>query len=256
MRSAAPAAPPATEESSATSSTTRPPSTGSSAPGAEATGSSATPVTVAPAAGLDTSPTPSPPTDGSEPADIGGREVTDTGYAPYARVGDVVLHHPGGVVELIGFHQSNHEGAQPQESVDGSARAMELASRGRGSSSRSAADIVTRPGTEIRAVVTGVVDRASAYTLYCDVLDEYLVIVPDGAPDLEVKLLHVVGLRVAPGDRVVAGVTPVADGVHTLPFASQVDDETGNPSWGHVHVEVVDTRIPNVPNGNSGSDDC
>ena len=51
-------------------------------------------------------------------------------------------------------------------------------------------------------------------------------------------------------------MTPLADHAHVLPFASQVDEWTAEPSWPHTHVEVVDPSIPNQPNPGSGYDDC
>jgi hypothetical protein len=46
-----------------------------------------------------------------------------------------------------------------------------------------------------------------------------------------------------------AGVTVVASHVRTFPFRSQVDDHTTAPHWPHVHVEVVDTSVPDRPSG-------
>jgi hypothetical protein len=45
----------------------------------------------------------------------------------------------------------------------------------------------------------------------------------------------------------------VAPRPRILPFASQVDDHTADPAWPHVHVEVVDTAIPDRPNPGGGS---
>ncbi len=180
------------------------------------------------------------------------RVVVDTGFAPYAVVEQVVLRHPAAGVERIGFHQASHDGARQQDALETSARPMILESRDRGTPDRTAADVVVVPDTEIRSPVTGLVVRASRYTLYCDHVDEYLVVEPDDRPGWEVKVLHVEGLRVAAGQRVEAGVTPVADRARTLPFASQVDEYTAEPSWPHVHVEVVDPSIPDKPNPGGG----
>ena len=122
-----------------------------------------------------------------------------------------------------------------------------METRERGSPSRSAADIVVDPVTEIRSPVTGTVKRAGSYTLYCDHTDHYLVITPDGHPDFEVKILHFEGLSVQVGDRVEGGVTVIGTRARMLPFESQVDEHTAAPAWPHVHVELVDTRIPNIP---------
>ncbi len=180
------------------------------------------------------------------------RPAVETGFSPYATVGDIVLHHPAAVVERIGFHESNHEGAQVQESVATAVHPFSMESRGRGTARRTAADIVVPPDAEIRAPVTGTVKRGGGYTLYCQYRDDYLVIAPDAQPNWEVKLLHFQGLRVRAGQHVEAGVTVVGDHAHVLPFASQVEEGGALPVWPHVHVEVVDPSIPNVPSPGGG----
>jgi len=164
---------------------------------------------------------------------------------------------PSTRTEMIGLHQSNHDGARNLDAVDASGiPVIVMDSRERDTGLRSAADIVVPPGTELRAPVTGTVKRAGTYTLYCDNLDDFLVIEPDGRPGIEVKLLHIDGVQVSAGDRVEAGVTIVAPAPTPLPFESQVDEYSGPDDWPHVHLEVVDTSIPDRPNPNSGSDDC
>lgn len=227
--------------------------TAPSTTGAVRSSTTSTSTTTTTATTTTTTTTTAPP---STTASMIDRDHVLTGYAPYAVAADITLHHPAAVVELIGLHQSNHEGALDQQPVEGTSWAVELGGRGRGTGPRTAADIVARPDEEIRSPVTGVVDRAAAYVLYCNISDEYVVVVPDDAPHLEVKLLHVEGLTVAAGDRVVAGETVLAARAHQLPFESQVDRRTAAPSWPHVHVEVVDPSIPNVPNGGTGSEEC
>jgi hypothetical protein len=179
----------------------------------------------------------------------GPRGVTLTGYSPYATVGPVTLSAPGHVVEVIGFHQSNHDGAQAQSASPGAPRHLLLPSRSRGTHPQSAADVVVDPAREVRAPVSGTVRRAGNYQLYCKHPDQFLVVEPDSRPGYEVKVLHVEGLSVAVGQRVEAGVTVVASHARTFPFRSQVDDHTGAPHWPHVHLEVVDTAIPDRPSG-------
>ncbi len=180
------------------------------------------------------------------------RVVVDTGFSPYAVVEGLVLVHPAAGVERIGFHESGHDGARQQDAVTTAARPMTLETRDRGTADRTAADIVVVPDTEIRSPVSGTVIRAGTYTLYCDHVDEYAVIEPDDRPGWEVKVFHVVGLQVGTDARVEAGVTPVARHARLLPFESQVDEFTGEPSWPHVHVEVVDPSIPDRPNPGGG----
>ena len=179
------------------------------------------------------------------------RVVSRTGWGPYATVGPVTLHFPGQVVELVGQHQSSHDGAQPQRPVDGPARVRLLDSRARDTDRRGAADIVVDPTREVRAPVTGTVVRAGTYTLYCDYVDNVLFVEPDARPGWQVKMLHFQGLQVRVGDRVKAGVTVVGSGARLLPFASQVDKLTAAPHWPHLHVEVVDPSVPDRPSSGS-----
>lgn len=181
------------------------------------------------------------------------RVVHDTAWSPFARVGEVVLHHPSARVERVGFHESNHDGAQSMEPMPTAAAPATLESRERGTAPRSAADIVSDPAVEIRAPVTGTVKRAGHYVLYCKYSDDFVVIEPDGRPGWEVKLLHITGVRVRAGDRVVAGETVLAPRPTQLPFESQVDeDRTSDPAWPHVHIEVVDPTIKDRPSPGGG----
>lgn len=180
------------------------------------------------------------------------RVVADTAFSPFAVVEQLVLLHPAAGVERIGFHESGHDGARQQDVTSTATRPMTMKSRDRGTADRTAADIVVVPDTEIRSPVTGTVIRAGTYTLYCDHVDEYLVIEPDDRPGWEVKLFHVVGLQVGTGQRVEAGVTRVALHSRVLPFESQVDEFTAEPSSPHVHIEVVDPSIPDRPNTTGG----
>ena len=172
-------------------------------------------------------------------------------WAPFATVGPVTLTHPSAAVAYIGFHQSGHDGAQQQMPVDIETPVRTMDSRGRGTARRSAADIAVHPYLEIRSPVTGTVLRSGGYILYCQHRDDYVVIEPDAHPGWEVKVLHISGVQVAPGDRVEAGITVVAPAATVFPFRSQIDEFTAEPSWGHVHIEVVDPSIPDRPSTGS-----
>ena len=128
-----------------------------------------------------------------------------------------------------------------------------LESRERLSGSRSAADVVVDPTAAIRSPVTGTVKRAGTYVLYCRYSDDYVVIEPDARPGWEVKILHIDGEQVSPGQRVEAGLTLLAPRATPLPFESQVDElRSADPAWPHVHIEVVDPSVPNVPSPGGG----
>ena len=173
-------------------------------------------------------------------------------WTPFATVGPVLLRHPSSRVEQVAFHESNHDGAREYQPLPTAADAITLESRERGTGARTAADVVVEPGVEIRSPVTGRVLRAGTYVLYCRHSDDYAVIEPDDRPGWEVKVLHIDGVRVRKGDRVVAGETVLAGGPTVLPFESQVDEHTARPAWPHVHLEVVDPSIPDRPTPGGG----
>jgi hypothetical protein len=185
--------------------------------------------------------------------DPDGRTVLVTQWVVFGSGGDVALAYPSARVERIGFHQSNHEGAQQIETLPEAMYPVTMGTRDRYAADRTAADVVSDPELEVRAPVTGTVTAANAYTLYCKYTDELVFIEPDAHPGWVVKVLHVAGVQVAPGDRVVAGETVIAAHPHQLPFGSQVDDfRTVDVPWPHVHIEVVDPSIPDIPNPGSG----
>ena len=181
-------------------------------------------------------------------APLSVRIVVEQAWTPMVTVGDVTLVHPSSRVEHVGFHESNNDGARPMEPLPTAVDPVVLETRERGTDPRTAADVVVDPAVEIRAPVTGTVLRAGGYTLYCDYSDDFAVIEPDAHPGWEVKILHIDGVQVRRGDRVVAGETVVAPRPTLLPFPSQVDAvATAKPPWPHVHIEVVDPSIPDRP---------
>ncbi len=180
----------------------------------------------------------------------GPRSLRFQNYEAFATVGGVTLYQPSVAVEQIGFHQSGNEGARQLTPVPSDATPMmTMESRARGTGTRTAADIAVHPGFEIRSPVTGTVIRAGGYVLYCKYRDDFVVIEPDDRPGWEVKVLHIDGVQVQTGDRVEAGVTVIAPTQTKFPFRSQIDAFTGEPSWGHVQIEVVDPSIPDRPSG-------
>jgi len=183
------------------------------------------------------------------------RAVREQAWTPMLVTDGVTLHHPARIVERVGFHESNHDGARHLEAAATAVEPTVLDTRDRGTGRQTAADVVVDPALEIRAPVTGTVKRGGSYTLYCRHTDEYVVIVPDGADPAhwDVKVLHIVGLQVAAGDRVVAGETVLALHARQLPFESQVDElRTAEPAWPHVHIEAVDPTVADRPSPGGG----
>lgn len=117
-----------------------------------------------------------------------------------------------------------------------------LAPLGRGRPPTSAADVVVPDGARVHAPVNGTVVEVREYILYGSVRDWRVVIEPDAHPDLHVVVIHLEAPTVAPGDRVVAGSSPLAS-ARLLPFASEVDDVLGEHRP-HVHIEVKPATPP------------
>ena len=181
------------------------------------------------------------------------RAVTEVAGTPFATVGGLTLTHPSARVERVAFHQSNNDGARQLTALPSAVAPITLEDRERDTGAQGAVDIVVDPSAEIRAPATGKVKRAGTYVLYCKHSDDYVVIEPDDHPGWEVKILHIDGVRVRPGDRVVAGRTVLAPRATQLPFDSQVDEvRTASPAWPHVHIEVVDPAIPDRPTPGGG----
>ena len=181
------------------------------------------------------------------------RSVGEPAGAPFATTHGVTLVHPADRVERVAFHQSNHDGARELQPLESAVNPFVLESRERDTPPTTATDIVVDPDGAIRSPVTGTVKRAGGYTLYCKYRDDFAVIAPDAAPHLEVKILHIDGVQVQPGQHVVAGETLIAPRPTPLPFESQVDEvATAAPAWPHVHIEVVDPSIKDRPTPGGG----
>ena len=171
--------------------------------------------------------------------------VANMGFVTLGHAGSTTIRIPAGLVELIGFHEASHPGSKAINAAASGLPAMVLSSRGRGTPAQSAVDIVVPPGEPLRAPVTGTVVAARQYVLYCKHQDSLVYIEPDGLPGWQVRLFHVQGDLPAVGSRVIAGETVVASGgANPLPFESQIDEFTAEPSWPHTHLEVVDTSVP------------
>ena len=206
------------------------------------------PTTTAPPEPPTTTPTTTTTTPPPPP-----RSVSEPRGAAFATTEGVTLVHPSDRVERVAFHQSNHDGARELAPLDSAVNPFVLESRERDTPPTTATDIVVDPEGEIRSPVTGTVKRAGGYTLYCKYRDDFVVIAPDAAPHLEVKLLHIYGVAVRAGQRVFAGETRLAPKPTPLPFPSRVDEvATAAPAWPHVHLEVVDPSVKDRPTPGGG----
>ena len=206
-----------------------------------------------PTAPRPTAPVTAPATQPPVPPPTAAERVVTNGLGVFARTGSLELELPSRRVELVGFHEASRANAIDLSEVGGApeVRVGLLPSRFRGTGARSAADIVSEPGAEILSPVSGTVVRAGSYELYCRHTDQFLVIEPDGHPGIEVTLLHIEGLEATVGSHLQAGQR-VAASARKFGFASQIDRYTQAPSWPHVHVQVVDTRVEVPPSTGGG----
>ena len=120
-----------------------------------------------------------------------------------------------------------------------------MPTRHRAAGPTTAADVAIAADGVVRAPVTGTVTGVRRYWLYEISRDLRVVIRPDDAPDLLVVMIHVTDVRVRRGDRVVAGVTPLAT-PRVIPFKSDINDYVG-PGIPHVHIEVKHRGAPGHP---------
>jgi hypothetical protein len=172
---------------------------------------------------------------------------------PFARAVGMTLVEPGREILAIAYHESlfgsaaalrplghvlvnaNPEKFDPPPDTPGPGYIV-MDSRGRPTPATSSTDVVMRATTPARSPVTGRVMSVTPYRLYCRYPDVRVMIRPADAPARSVMVVHLVGVRVERGDRLVAGRT-VLGKPRTFPFPYDTDDyvEGGHP---HVHVEI------------------
>jgi hypothetical protein len=208
---------------------------------------------------------PVEPPDAGEVA--GEPEVTVPATPPLARLGDLELRLPVAAPIIVGYHEAATVSAigvtpvgrlsedrnttrtdLPADAAVGSPYLV-LTSRGRSAGPTSAVDVVLEPDVPVLAPVTGRVADVRSYLLYGAHQDLRIELIPDGRPDLRLVLIHLDGAEVAIGDRVTAGITPIARTARRFTFSSHVDRETEPDRYPHVHMELqpVDAPRPGDP---------
>ncbi len=155
----------------------------------------------------------------------------EPGSVPMASVAGVDLVVPAIDIAAVGFHQ----GGSSNLTLAPSGEHVVMASRNRGTPSTSAVDIAVGADRTVTAPVAGTVTQVEDYTLYGQLTDTLMTIVPDGA-DVAVRMMHISDVTVQPGDRVEPG-DPIAT-ARALPVSSQVDRHHDGPAGPHVHLDV------------------
>lgn len=105
-----------------------------------------------------------------------------------------------------------------------------------------AADMGANPGTPVWSPVSGTVVNVRPYLLYDKYEDYEIHIRPEGREDVDVVLIHVDGVKVRAGDRVLGGVTQLASvRMMSDKINIQLAGYTAN-AGDHVHLQF--NRIP------------
>lgn len=103
-------------------------------------------------------------------------------------------------------------------------------------------------GATVYAPVTGEVVLVKQYKLYGEIDDYRIHIQPTGRPDLDVVLIHLTDVTVKAGDKVTAGVTPMAkirDIFQYLDESLQLKNYTAESDNGnHTHIQVNNANHP------------
>lgn len=106
------------------------------------------------------------------------------------------------------------------------------------------ADVGAKPGTPVYSPVTGTVLLVRAYDLYRKYPDYEVHIRPDGWDEVDCVLIHVDKVRVEPGDRVLGGVTRIAE-IRLL--SDRVPHQLGeyvSDGGDHTHVQLNRLAVP------------
>lgn len=108
-----------------------------------------------------------------------------------------------------------------------------------------AVDIGGAPGAALYAPVTGTVVKVKKYKLYGKHDDYEIHIRPEGYPTIDVVMIHIADVTVAPGDDVAAGISKLGV-IRELSNkeALQLGDYTRG-GGDHTHMQLNDIRNPN-----------
>jgi biotin carboxyl carrier protein len=202
------------------------------------------PGTVAVASSGAAAPVASQVTPGDRSPELGAGALPD-GVVELARFGEVLVAAEGSRVELVGFHESSAAQALTFEPAEGlvsdDGPVMVLPTRHRAGGPTSAIDLAVTPGEEVVAPISGEVVEVAEFALYGRTSDLLVSIRSVEDPTVVATVMHLVEARVAVGDHVEAGVTPIAGEARQLPFASQIDRFAAahrGSAAPHVHLEL------------------
>ena len=110
--------------------------------------------------------------------------------------------------------------------------------RGRGTFSTSASDVVAKAGSPVFSPVNGTVLAAESYMLYGRFYDLRVRILIDGFPGYHVAVLHLATLSVSVGQRVEAGATQVGTVRDLVPYFNSAANTYSREAGNHPHIQI------------------
>lgn len=162
-----------------------------------------------------------------------------------ADVVGLLVYRPARSIQGVGYHESLFSTAAAM-APRGDGFAV-MSSRGRGTPSTSAADVVMTSTEKALAPVSGRVVSVTPYRLYCGSENDVRILIkPRGHPDVRVMVIHVTGVRVHPGQKVSYAYTVLGTARSFTSFTDQVDRYFSG-GYPHVHVEVESPAASPLP---------
>lgn len=188
---------------------------------------------------------------------------------------DILIHTPIAPKELQGilFHQASFETALPLETqlpyadpekmeIDADYQIAEEQPTGNewldglglhlwradtATEMDTSIDVGGEAGTQVYSPIDGTVVKVNTYDLYETVEDYEIHIQPTGHAELDLVIIHIDSVSVKEGDKVVAGVTPVAivrdlagEDITDIQLSYYTREEHGN----HTHIQLNNADYP------------
>ncbi len=179
---------------------------------------------------------------------VSAKTVTEVGFhqASYSYARHMTSLLPYGDAEKAKKDRTTHRDSDKQQRGADAVLAGEVLKlwRNRSGKPDTAVDIGANAGSTVYAPVSGTVVKVKRFDLYGKYPDIEIHIQPEGFPTLDVVMIHVDDAICEPGDKVVAGITPLASIRELDPrIGPQLKNYTRN-GGNHTHLQVNDATHP------------
>jgi biotin carboxyl carrier protein len=176
------------------------------------------------------------------------KSVTEVGFhqASYSYARHMKSLVPYGDAEKAKKDRTTHRDSDKQQTGEDAVLTGEVLKlwRNRPGKPDTAVDIGANAGSTVYSPVSGTVVKVKRFDLYGRYPDIEIHIQPEGHPALDVVMIHLDDAICEPGDRVVAGVTPLARIRDLDPrIGPQLKNYTRN-GGNHTHLQVNDATHP------------